>query len=186
MKHKMILLSMCLVTSLILLPALWAETSGSTADPMVVKDVANHLSLFEQRAAQVSNDAGQLWTLTRNHQTAWGNHARYLNNLREDINEMGGWLAELEEMKPQASEAQQIGIERMRPHLVALAQKTAEALNLARDGNWNLRHTPYKDALADLYEQADILYQTVDGISDYHNANDRFEKLESTHGGSVS
>ena len=99
---------------------------------------------------------------------------------------MGSLLAELEAMKPQASEAQQIRIERMRPHLVALAQKTTEALNLARDGNWNLRHTPYKDALAGLYEQADVLYRTVDAIGDYHNANDRFQKLESTRGGSVS
>ena len=185
MKHYMMLLSMCLVMSLMFLPASWAESSGPP-DPAVVNDVANHVSLFEQLAAQVSNDAGQLWTLTRSHQTAWGNHACYLNNLREDINEMGGLLAELEAMKPQASEAQQIGIERMRPHLVALAEKTSEALNLARNGNSNLRHTPYKDALSGLYEQADVLYQTVDAIGDYHDANDRFQKLESSHGGSVS
>ena len=185
MKHNMMLLSMCLVMSLMFLPASWAESSGPP-DPAVVNDVSNHLSLFEERAAQVSKDAGQLWTLTRNHRTAWGNHARYLNNLREDINEMGSLLAELEAMKPQASEAQQIGIERMRPHLVALAEKTTEALNLARDGNWNLKHEPYREALAGLYEQAAVLYQTVDAIGDYHDANDRFQKLESSHGGSVS
>lgn len=99
---------------------------------------------------------------------------------------MGRLLAELEEMKPEASEAQQMAIERARPHLVALANETCEALDLLRAGNRNLTQPQYKETVADLSRQADILYQTVDAIVDYHNADDRLDNLEASHSGSGS
>lgn len=99
---------------------------------------------------------------------------------------MGRLLAELEEMKPEASEAQQMAIERARPHLVALANETSEALDLLRAGNRNLTQPQYKETVADLSRQADILYQTVDAIVDYHNADDRLDNLEASHSGSGS
>jgi hypothetical protein len=93
-------------------------------------------------------------------------------------------LAELEEMKPQASEVQQMAIERARPHLVALADETGKASNLVRPGRWNLRQPEYKETVADLSQHADGLYQTVDTIVDYHNVNDRLQSLEPAHGSS--
>lgn len=51
----------------------------------------------------------------------------------------------------QASEVQQMAIERARPHLVALADETGEAINLVRSGRWNLRQPEYKETVADLY-----------------------------------
>jgi hypothetical protein len=185
MTRTTILVMACIVSLMMGSPAFGAAADKLASDPAVVKDIGNHLSIFEERAAQVSIDAGQLWTLTRNH-AAWQSHAHYLNNLREDVNDMGEMLAELETMKPGASEAQRLAIERVRPHLAALAQKTTEALDLARSGSRNLKHTAYKDTLAGLYEQAHVLYQTLEILGDYHDANEQFEKLESSHGGSIS
>ncbi len=108
----------------------------------------------------------------------------YLNNLREGVNSMGKLLAELEERKSQGSEAQQMAVQRSRPHLVALAAETTEALNLLRARSGNVMQPQYKETVADLSRQADILYQTVDAIVDYHNADDRLDKLEASHGGS--
>jgi len=93
-------------------------------------------------------------------------------------------LAELEEMKAEASAAQQMAIERARPHLVALAAETTDALDLLRTRN--LTQPQYKETIADLSRQADILYQTVDTIVDYHNADDRLDNLEASHSGSGS
>jgi hypothetical protein len=93
-------------------------------------------------------------------------------------------LAELEEMKPQASVVQQMAIERARPHLVALAAGTTEALDLLRTRK--LMQPQYKETVADLSRQADILYQTVDTIVDYQNADDRLDNLEALHSGSGS
>jgi hypothetical protein len=67
---------------------------------------------------------------------------------------------------------------------VALAAQTSEALDLLRTRN--LMQLQYKETIADLSRQADILYQTVDTIVDYHNADDRLDNLEASHSGSGS
>jgi chromosome segregation ATPase len=185
MRYKNNLLASCLMAAMIASPAaVKADTNNSAPDPASVREIADHLSVFEQQAADVSRNAGDLLNLARNHRTAWESHAYYLNNLRHDINDLGRMLSELEQAKPQGSETQQMAIERARPHLVALAAETTEALDLLRVGNRNLRQTQYKETVAELSSQADILYQTVDTIVDYHNADDRLDKLEASHSGS--
>lgn len=187
MTYKNMFLASCLVAAMIAVPAaLRADTNDSTPDPAKVQDVANHFSTLEEQAVGVSRDADTVWSLSQDHHTNWQSHAYYLNNLREDVNSMGRLLAELEEMKPEASEVQQMAIERARPHLVALANETGEALDLLRAGNRNLTQPQYKETVADLSRQADILYKTVDTIVDYHNADDRLDKLEASHSGSGS
>jgi hypothetical protein len=187
MRSKNIFLASCLVAAMIALPAtVKADTNNSTRDPASAREVANHLAAFEQQAVAVSRDTDHLLSLTRNHNTNWKSHAYYLNNLRHDINHLGRLLSELEQAKPQASEAQQMAIERARPHLVVLANETTEALDLVRAGRSNLWQPQYKETVADLCSQAHILYQTVDTIVDYQNADDRLNKLEASHGGSGS
>ena len=182
MKLKSISLAWSLLVLLIAVPAtLSTEIDKSTQEPAKVREVAIHLSAFEEKAATVSRDADDLWSLSQNHRTNWQSHAYYLNNLRGDINSMGQLLAELEKMKPQASGAQQMAIENARPHLVALANETSKALDLVRAGRGNLTQTRYKETVADLSKQADTLYQTVDTIVDYHNADNRLDKLEASH-----
>ena len=184
MRYKNMFLASCIVMAMIAVPAvLRSQTNHSTPDPASVRDVANHLSAFEQQAADVSRSAGDLLTLTRNHRAARESHAYYLGNLRHGINNLGRMLSELEQAKPQASEAQQLAIEKARPHLVALANETSEALDLLRAGRENLVQAQYKEAVAELSRQADILYQTVDTIVNYHNADDRLDKLEASHAG---
>ena len=87
-------------------------------------------------------------------------------------------------MKPEASVVQQMAIERSRPHLVALAAETTEALNLLRARAGNVMQPQYKETVAELASQAEILYQTLDTIVDYHNADDRLDNLEASHSGS--
>jgi hypothetical protein len=185
MRYKKLFLASCLVAAMIAAPAaLRADTNHSTPDPASVRDVADHLSIFEQQAADVNRNADDLLTLSRNHRTNWASHAYYLNNLRHDINDLGRMLSGLEQAKPQASEAQQMAIEKARSHLVALAAETTEALDLLRTRSGNLMQPQYKETVADLSRQADILYQTVDTIVNYHNADDRLDKLEASHSGS--
>ncbi len=187
MRYKNIFLASCLVASMIAMPAaLKADTNKSAPDPATVREVAGHLAAFEQQAVDVSRLSDHLLTLTRNHRTSWESHAYYLNNLRDNINSLGRMLSELEQAKPQASEAQQMAIERARPHLVTLASETSEALDFLREGRSNLWQIQYKETVADLSEQAHILYQTVDTIVDYHNADDRLDNLEPSHSGSGS
>jgi hypothetical protein len=185
MKPRTILIASWVVGAMLSVPTvLSADTNNSTRDAAKVSPVADHLSTFEQQAAKVSRDAETLLSLARNQQTSWESHISYLRLLREGVNNMGRMLAELEEMKSQASEVQQTAIERARPHLVALADEIGEAIKLVRPGRWNLRQAEYKETVADLSQHADGLYQTVDTIVDYHNANDRLQSLKPAHGSS--
>jgi hypothetical protein len=185
MRYKSIFLASCLVATMIAVPvALRAETIHSTPDPASMRDVAIHLSEFRQLAADVSRNADVLLSLSRNHRMIRESHDYCLGNLRYDINHLGRMLSELEQAKPQASQAQQMAIEEARPHLVALASETGEALDLLRADKENLWQSPYEETIADLARQADILYQTVDTILDHHDADDRLDKLEASHGGS--
>jgi len=184
MKYMNMLLALWLVIAMIAVPATFADdTNNLRSDSASVSEVADHLSAFEQQAADVSRSADDLWALTQNHRPSRQSHAYRLNNLRDEVNAMGRMLAELEQMMPQASEAQQMAIERARPHLVALANETAEAIKLARAGSENLRQPQYKETVTRVCRQADILYQTVETIVDYHNADDRLDKLEASHSG---
>jgi hypothetical protein len=185
MRYKNILLASCLVAAMIATPAaLRADTNHSTPDLASVRDVANHLSEFKQLAADVSRNADVLLSLSRNHRTSRESHDYYLGNLRYDINNLGRMLSELEQAKPQANPAREMAIEEARPHLVALASETGEALDLLRADKENLWQSPYEETIADLAKQADILYQTVDTILDHHDADDRLDQLEASHSGS--
>lgn len=185
MRCKNMYLASCIVTAMITVPAsLTADTNHSTPDPARVRDVADHLSVFEQQAADLSRNADDLLTLTRSHRTARESHDYYLGTLRHDVNDLGRMLSELEQARPQASEVQQMAIDKARPHLAALANETGEALDLLRAGRENLWQAQYKETVADLSRQADILYQTVDIIVNYHDADDRLDKLEASHSGS--
>src|SRR5689334_8113560 len=101
MRYKHIFLASCLVSAMIMPAALKADTNKSTPDPVTVREVADRLATFEQRAVDVSRLSDDLLTLTRNPKPNWESHAYYLNNLRHDINGLGRMLSELEQSKPQ-------------------------------------------------------------------------------------
>ena len=160
MKCKNILL-VTLGALLIGSPALRADSGYSDEEPAVVQDVASHLSELEAQASKVGRHAENLWMISRSHHTARDSHAYYLNNLMRDINGMGQLLAKLEQMKPQATEEQKMAIENARLHLVALADKTTEALDLFRAGSANVKQPQYKETVAELSKQADIFHQEL-------------------------
>ena len=151
-----------LVATMIALPAAAADTNSATPDPAKVHEIADHLAVLEQQAAEVTRDADMVLSIGRNHQMSWESHGYYLGNLRDDVNNMGRMLGELEETKPEGSEAQQMAMERSRPHLEALASETRDALNLLRGGKENVMQAQYEETVTDLASQADILYQTLD------------------------
>ena len=182
MRRKSILLATAL-TALLMIPATaWSDTGKTGSDQAVINDVAAQLSQFEEQAAKVTHDAEVLVSLSRNFRTNPESHAYYLNGLKDDINQMGALLAELEQMKPQATEAQRLAIENVRPHMVLLAAEATNALALAREGHIILRQTPYREAVANMSKHAEVVYQTLDTIVDYHEAHERLENLEPSHG----
>jgi hypothetical protein len=184
MKRRILVAALAVAAMLAVPGAVSADANNSNRDDSKMSQVAIHLSAFDQQAYRVSRGADTLLLQTRDQQTSWESHIYYLNTLRKGINDMGRMLAELEELKPQASEEQQMAIERARPNLVALADKTEKAINLVNTERWNVRQPEYEATIAELSQHADRLYQTVDSIVDYHNAKDRLQGLEPAYGSS--
>ena len=86
-------------------------------------DVTNSMQQAKQAAFRLSETADRLHAIARNGGHSWQSHSWYLDSAREDVNRLGKMLQELEDLKPVASETQQAGIARMRPHLIETSQR---------------------------------------------------------------
>jgi len=91
---------------------------------------------------------------------------------------MGKTLAELEALKPLASENQGMAIEHARPHLVSVAQNLTQSIELVQENRNNVHWGEYGEAVSNLYVHADALHTKLDTILDYADAKMRLDSLE--------
>jgi hypothetical protein len=94
------------------------------------------------------------------------------------VNQLGVTLAELEALKPQASESQRMAIEHARPHLASVAQSTTRAFELIKDNRGSVHFPEYGEAVSDIYEHADVLHTKLDAVLDFESAKERLDALE--------
>ena len=122
--------------------------------------------------------ADKLDAMTPSRQVDWTSHAHSLEILKEQVNQLGQTLTNLEELKPQANEGQRMAIENARPHLVGVAQQVTEAIDLLSDDRRSVYWPPYSDTVNSLYNHATSLHETVDTILDYEKARMRLLDLD--------
>ncbi len=140
--------------------------------------VADHLSSFKEMALEVRRHADTLDSMTPTRQFDWRSHAHSLEILKEQVNDLGRTLTNLEELKAQANGGQQMAIASARPHLAAVAQELSRALNLIADDRKSIYWAPYTDTVSNLYNHAASLYETMDTVMDYENARSRLSNLD--------
>ncbi len=133
-------------------------------------EVANQLAQFKQNAYDLRVRADQLDALTPNRLVDWRSHAHHLEILKEQVNQLGQTLTNLEELKPQANEGQRLAIENVRPHLVGVAKELTEAIDLLAEDRSSVYWAPYSEAVDNIYSHATSLHETVDTILDYEQA----------------
>jgi hypothetical protein len=109
-------------------------------------EVTTSIQQARQAAYQLTETADRLHAITRSGGHIWQSHSWYLDAARDDVNRLGKMLSELEDLQPNASETQQIGIARMRPHLVATADALTNALDLLTKRRHNVYFPNYRDA----------------------------------------
>jgi hypothetical protein len=163
-----------LFVSALALPAS-AESRVQNAD--VQRQVADRLGEFKITASRLYRQA-DLLNSHRKSALSWQTHAEQLLALKDHVNELGRSLAELEEMKPQASDSQKMAIEHARPHLVAIAQSTTRAIELLNENRGSIRFPEYLDAASDIYDHADTLHNKLDAILDFESSKTRLDALE--------
>lgn len=141
-------------------------------------EVANQLAQFKQNAYDLRVRADQLDALTPSRLVDWRSHAHHLEILKEQVNQLGQTLTNLEELKPQANEGQRLAIENARPHLVGVAKELTEAIDLLAEDRSSVYWVPYSEAVENIYSHATSLHETVDTILDYEQARIRLVDLD--------
>lgn len=150
-----------------------AETAIQRGRP-----VGDQLVEFKRTAFEMRNEADALKSLTFSRGLNWQSHSSRLNALKDRVNEMGRSLAELEASKARAIEGQALAIEHARPHLVSVAANLTEAIQLVNENRSHIHLSEYREAVSDIYAQAEALHNKLDTILDYEDARKRFEDLE--------
>jgi len=134
------------------------------------------LAQFENQAGEARREAERLESGNRN-SLSWQSHARYLNTMREQVNDMGKMLAKLEASKSQATHFQEKAIQAARPHLEDVARRVENAINWLNEDRGSVTRADFKDNLQGLWVSSDRLYTDVDTITDYHEARMRLYEL---------
>lgn len=142
-----------------------------------VSKIDDMLAAFESKAIETRRDAAILESKSRNPKLNWQTHAAKLNVIKEQVNELGKRLTELEGIKSKATLFQEKAIETARPHLEDLTQRVENAINWLNKDRTSIAKAEYKENLHGIWSDADQLYRNVDTIIDYHEARMRLHEL---------
>ena len=172
-------LTSCALIALFLVALATSPASAETFARAGVQnsDVADQLKELKGKAFELRREADVLNSITPNKQMHWQSHTYRLNALKDNVNDLGKRLTELETLQPQASDVQKMAIANARPHLVAVAQQLTQAIDLVAENRRSVHGTPYTDTVRNIYTHAASLYRTVDTLFDYENARMRLDNL---------
>lgn len=173
MKRKSSVLSAAVLAVILAVPVIHA-TATTLANP----DVNTPMEEAKQASSQLRNTADTLHAITRGGGLSWQSHSWYLNSVRENVNQLGKMLFNLESLKPHATDTQQIAIEAMRPRLVETANALTNAIELLNERPHNVYFGQYRDAVQTVSAQAASLHQTLDAVLGYEAAQAKLNSLE--------
>jgi len=171
-----IIIAFSLLTILLLVGL--ADSALAEATTFRNPQVGKQLTDFKQTVFEMRREADTLKSMTPNKRLSWESHTYRLSTLKDQVNEMGRSLAELEAQKSIASEGQALAIEHARPHLVSVAQNLTAAIELVNENRNSVQWSEYGNTVNDIYAHADALHNRLDTILDYEKAKTRFDSLE--------
>ena len=169
--------SAIVVSALVILAAISAYANTTAKDAVPHPRVAAQLTEFKRTVFEMRGEADILHSFTRNQQMHWQSHANRLDTLKQHVNKLGKHLAELESLKPSASESQQMAIEHARPHLVAAAQNLTEAIEMVNANRRSVYDADYREAVRSIQIHADSLHEKLGAILDHEKAKVRLDNL---------
>lgn len=174
-KHKAGRSAAAVLLVVIMAVSVFAQSPRHATDAQ--RQVADQLADFKSKASRLSQEADALQSHVRQRLT-WQSQSSRLGTIADHVNQMGKSLAELEAMKPMATDNQQMAIEHSRDHLVAISEHATRAIELIKDNRHNVQFTEYGDTVNDLQAHAEVLHTKLDTILDFENARLRMEALE--------
>lgn len=167
-----------ILTAMVLTLALALPVVRANATSQASVDVTKSMNEAKATAYQLSETADRLHSITQSGGHSWQSHSWYLESVREDVNQLGKILSQLEDLKPNATQTQQLAIDRMRPQLVQTANALTDAIELLNDRRHHAYFPEYREKVQTVSEQATSMHQSLDAVLDYESAKARLDRLE--------
>jgi hypothetical protein len=166
------------LTAAILAVFLAVPITQAAATTLAKPDVNTPMKEATRASYELRNTADTLHAITRSGRLTWQSHSSYLKSAREHVNQLGKILTNLENLKPHATDTQQMAIEAMRPRLAETANALTNAIELLNERRHNVYFGEYRDAVQTVSEQAASLHQTLDATLAYEAAKAKLNSLE--------
>jgi hypothetical protein len=155
--------------------------AAPAAAPETAPRAALATDLMEQareHAYEVRRTAARLEQMSRTKLYGSETHKWALNDIREEVNDLGVVLASLEQIRSDTTGLQQRAIADARPRVEALVQATSRAIELKSENPANRMFPEYRDAVGSIYENAAELDRMLDAVLDYKEARARLAEIE--------
>ncbi|HUM06012.1 MAG TPA: hypothetical protein VLT90_11175 [Terriglobales bacterium] len=162
----------------ILLPILLA--GSALAEPATGQrvHVAKQLSELKEAAWEMRKEAARLDAMTPNRQLSWESHIYRLGSLKDQVNQMGKMLAQLESQRGIAAEEQALAIDHARLHLVPVAENVTAAIEMVNENRHSVYWGDYSEAVSGIEAHARELHSKLDTVVNYDSARIRLDQLE--------
>lgn len=178
-RNQLFIPFIALAVVLSIAPAATPARADSRAENVTIHPVvSDHLEDFKGAAFQMRREADKLNSFALVGRISWQTHTQSLNALTQQVNELGKTLAAMEELKPLSGDTQQVAIENARTHLVSVAENLTQAIELVSENRRSIIHSDYVEAVRNIHDHANSLYDKVDTILDYEAARMRLDNLE--------
>jgi len=155
--------------------------AASSVDPTVNWYAPDRVSTLLQKLqtlnARLTSNGQTLETFSRSTQHSWQSHSYYLNAVRDDVNESGKVIRELQSIQYGALPWQKQAIDRIHPIALDLAQRTSAAISHLSANQGRLAVPEYREHLAAISDSAEKMQSTVNNFIDYGQAQQKAQDL---------
>jgi hypothetical protein len=129
-------------------------------------------------SSQLNRNAETLGTFATRPHLSWQSHAACLTDVRDQINEAGEVLKELQDMRHSVEPWQQRAIDRIHPVALQLADHTEAAILHLNEFQGRRFAPEYKERLTSIADHASDMKNAVDNYVEYGETQKKLEGLE--------
>jgi len=133
---------------------------------------------IQQDAWQAENHADRLKSFAFEPRESWETYADELSALKQEVNDMGGKLYDLEMNRRTCAPWQRAEIDRIRTTIQLMADNTQDAIAFGNTHASELWLPTYEDYTRNLYNEALTLEQSVSQAVRYAHTSQQYQNLQ--------
>ena len=159
-----------------------SESEKATGNWYYVDRSSTLLQNLKQVAAKLNQHAETLSMIQRNPQVSWQTHSEHLNQVRDQINDAGKLLRELQGMRESVAPWQRHAIDRVAPVAADVATHTTAAINHLNENRRSITFTEYRDKVQRLADSSSEMKDRINNYLDYAETKQELQQLQTRLG----